>query len=64
LKAKCENYPQEHAKQDKSAKILHVLSYLPGVKDGKLCVVMEDKEAAAKIGSLINRTNKQYRGDR
>ncbi|MFA6848458.1 MAG: hypothetical protein WCQ94_09110 [Lachnospiraceae bacterium] len=42
----------------------HVLSHLPGVKDGKLCVVTEDKEAAAKIGSLINRTNKQYRGAR
>ena len=42
----------------------HILSYLPGVPDGKLCVLTDDKGAASKIDSLMRRTNQEYRGSR
>ena len=41
---------------------VHILSRLPGLADGKLCVVTDDKGAAAKIDSALKRTNVQYRG--
>lgn len=43
---------------------VHVLSYLPGVVDGKLCVLTDDKGAAGKIDSVTRRTNSQNRGAR
>lgn len=43
---------------------VHILSYLPGVFDGKLCVLTDDKGVAAKIDSAMRRTNSQNRGAR
>lgn len=43
---------------------VHILSYLPGVFDGKLCVLTDDKGAAGKIDSVMRRTNPQNRGAR
>jgi len=43
---------------------VHILSHLPGMKDGKLCVVTDDKGAAGKIDSLMKRTNSQFRGSK
>ena len=42
----------------------HILSYMPGVPDGKLCVLTDDKGAASKIDSVMRRTNQEYRGSR
>ena len=41
---------------------LHILSHLPGIHDGKLCVVTDDKGAAGKINSVMERTNPPNRG--
>ncbi len=41
---------------------IHILSHLPGIIDGKLCVITDDKGAASKIYSLLRRTNRQYQG--
>lgn len=41
---------------------VHILSYLPGVVDGKLCVLTDDKGAAGKIDSVMRRTNLHNRG--
>lgn len=41
---------------------VHILSYLPGVIDGKLCVLTDDKGAAGKIDSVMKRTNPKNRG--
>lgn len=41
---------------------VHILSHLPGTKDGKLWVVTDDKGAAGKIDALMKRTNAQFRG--
>lgn len=43
---------------------VHVLSYLPGLADGKLCVLTDDKGAVGKIDSVMRRTNPQNRGSR
>jgi len=43
---------------------VHVLSCLPGVPDGKLCVLTDDKGAASKIDSVMRRTKQEYRGAR
>lgn len=43
---------------------VHILSYLPGVGDGKLCVLTDDKGAVGKIGSVMGRTNPHNRGAR
>lgn len=43
---------------------VHILSYLPGIFDGKLCVITDDKGAAGKIDSVMRRTNPQNRGAR
>jgi hypothetical protein len=43
---------------------VHILSYLPGISDGKLCVLTDDKGAASKIDSTIKRTNLKKRGAR
>ena len=42
----------------------HILSNMPGVPDGKLCVLTDDKGAASKIDSVMRRTNQEYRGSR
>lgn len=41
---------------------IHILCYLPGVFDGKLCVLTDDKGAAGKIDSVMGRANPQNRG--
>lgn len=41
---------------------VHILSHLPGVFDGKLCVLTDDKGAAGKIDSVMKRTNPRNRG--
>lgn len=41
---------------------VHILSYMVGIKDGKLCVLTDDKGAAAKIDSVMRRTNPKNRG--
>lgn len=43
---------------------VHILSYLPGVFDGKLCVLTDDKGAVGKIDSVMRRTNPQNRGSK
>ncbi len=41
---------------------VHILSHLPGVADGKLCVLTDDKGAAGKIDSTMKRTNQENQG--
>lgn len=41
---------------------VHILSHLPGIPDGKLCVLTDDKGAAGKIDSVMKRTNQRNRG--
>lgn len=41
---------------------VHILSYLPGVLDGKLCALTDDKGTVGKIDSVMRRTNPQNRG--
>lgn len=41
---------------------VHILSHLPGVLDGKLCVLTDDKGAVGKIDSVMRRTNPKNRG--
>ena len=41
---------------------VHILSHMVGIKDGKLCVLTDDKGAAGKIDSVMRRTNPQNRG--
>lgn len=56
---------KEHADnlgEELIAVCMHILSHLPGVADGKLCVITDDKGAAAKIYSAIKRTNPRNRG--
>lgn len=43
---------------------MHILSYLPGIPDGKLCVMTDDKGAAGKIHSALARTNPKNRGSK
>lgn len=41
---------------------VHILSHLPGIQDGKLCVITDEVGAAARIDTIMRRTNAQYRG--
>lgn len=41
---------------------LDVLSKLPGMSDGKLCVITEDKMAAITINEISTNTNKNFQG--
>lgn len=41
---------------------VHILSHLPGVYDGKLCVMTDDKGVAAKIDSVMKKTDVRNRG--
>ena len=43
---------------------VHILSHLPGVTDGKLCVLTDDKGAASKIDSVMKKTNSRNRGSK
>lgn len=56
---------KEHADnlgEELIAVCVHILSYLPGTPDGKICVLTDDKGAAGKIDSVMRRTNPQNRG--
>lgn len=41
---------------------VHILSHLPGVYDGKLCVITDDKGAVGKIDSIMKKTSSQNKG--
>lgn len=41
---------------------VHILSNLPGVADGKLCVLTDDKGAASKIDSAMKKSNRGNQG--
>lgn len=41
---------------------VHILLHLPGVYDGKLCVMTDDKGAAVKIDSVMKKTDARNRG--
>lgn len=41
---------------------VYILSHLPGVYDGKLCVITDDKGAAGKIDSVMRKTNSRNKG--
>lgn len=41
---------------------VHILSYMAGIKDGKLCVLTEDKGAAGIIASVTKKTNPDNQG--
>lgn len=41
---------------------VHILSHLPGIHDGKLCVITDDKGAAIKIDSSMKKTASRYGG--
>lgn len=43
---------------------LHILSHLPGEKDGKFCVITDDKGAAGKIDDLFKKTKRQFQGSK
>ena len=43
------------------AVIVHILSFLPGVPDGKLCILTDDKGAVSKFNSVMRKTNLHYR---
>ena len=38
------------------------MSHLPGISDGKLCVLTDDKSATGKIDSVTKRTDQLNRG--
>ena len=41
---------------------VHILSHLPGIADGKLCVLTDDKGAAGRVDSVMKKTNPNNRG--
>lgn len=41
---------------------LYLLSHLPGTKDGKYCIMTDDKGAAGCILNLFRPSNKKYTG--
>jgi len=43
---------------------VHILSNLPGVADGKLCVLTDDKGAAGRIDSVMRKTSPENRGSK
>ena len=43
---------------------VHILSNLPGVTDGKLCILTDDKGAAGTIDSAMKKTNPENRGSK
>ncbi len=53
---------QDNLGEELIAVCVNILSYLPGLNDGKLCFLTDDKGAVSKFNSLMNKTNKQYKG--
>ena len=43
---------------------MHLLSHIPGIQDGKLNVITDDKGGAGKIASLMKKTKSHYTGSR
>lgn len=43
---------------------VNILSYLPGLPDGKLCVLTDDKQGAAAINKIMKATNEHVKGAR
>ena len=43
---------------------VHILSNLPGMPNGKICVLTDDKGAASIINSVLRKTNPQKRGSK
>ena len=43
---------------------VYLLSNLPGIPDGKLCVLTDDKGAASQIDSAVRKTRQEYRGSK
>lgn len=41
---------------------VHILSFLPGVFDGKICILTDDKGAVSKFYSVTRKTTLQYQG--
>lgn len=41
---------------------VHILSHMPGIADGCLCVMTDDKQGATEINTILIRTNKQFKG--
>lgn len=41
---------------------VYILSHLPGIKDGKICILTDDKGAAGKLWAMYRRTNSRFRG--
>lgn len=41
---------------------VNILSYLPGLNDGKLCFLTDDKGAVRKFNAVMNKSDKVYRG--
>ncbi len=54
--------PGDNLGEELIAVCLHILSHLPGLSDGKLCVITDDKGAAGKIDSVMKKTNPRNRG--
>ena len=55
---------QDNLGEELISMCVHILSYLPGVLDGKLCVLTDDKGTVGKISSIVRRTNPYNRGAR
>lgn len=55
--------PEDNLGEEILAVCLHILSHIPGEKNGKFCVVTDDKGAGSKIAALFQRTSKQYKGN-
>ena len=43
---------------------VHILSNIPGVPDGKLCILTDDKGAAGTIDSVMKKPNPKYQGSK
>lgn len=56
--------PEDNLGEELISICVHILSYLPGVFDGKLCVLTDDKGTVGKIGSVMRRTDPHNRGAR
>lgn len=54
--------PEDNLGEELISICVHILSYLPGVFDGKLCVLTDDKGTVGKIDSVMKRTNPHIRG--
>lgn len=55
---------EDHLGEELIAICVHILSNLPGVPDGKLCILTDDKGAAGKIDSVMRKTSSENRGSK